>query len=349
MLSFGGDFGDRRPDPQVQLDQLFAQLKRIFSRRLMIPLAGLIAAIWIATGIYMVGPGEVAVVRQFGREIAQTQPGLRFRLPWPIQTHNVVDVRSVRSVEIGFRTVSRPGFDGQRNQRVPEEALMLTGDENIVEVHLFVQYVVQDPSKFLFRARDPESTLAAAAEVALRSIVGRNTIDHTMTDGRVEVQAAVEEYLQGLLDEYETGLLATETRLLTVDAPDQVRNAFHDVVRAWEDRERLTQEAEGYREDIIPRARGEAQEIIRRAEGYREQRILRADGEATRFVSILSEYRKAPDVTRDRIYLETMERVLPDTQKYILTSEGADVLPLLSIGGRSIPGESSIVERRSDR
>lgn len=349
MLSFGGDFGDRRPDPQAQLDQLMAQLKRLFSGKLLIPVAGLIAAVWIATGIYMVGPGEVAVVRQFGREIAQTEPGLRFRLPWPVQTHDIVDVRSVRSVEIGFRTVARPGLDGRRQQRVPAEALMLTGDENIVEVHLFVQYVVQDPSKFLFRARDPEATLAAAAEVALRSIVGRNTIDHTMTDGRVEVQAAVEEYLQRLLDEYETGLLATEARLLTVDAPDQVRNAFHDVVRAWEDRERLTQEAEGYREDIIPRARGEAQEILRNAEAYQEQRILRASGEASRFVSILEEYRTAPEVTRDRIYLETMERILPETEKYVLTTQGSDLLPLLPLGGRSLLGESPTTERGSGR
>lgn len=349
MQSFGGDYHDHRPDPQAQLDQLMAQLRRFFSGKLLIPVLGLVVAIWLASGIYVVGPGEIGVVRQFGREIAQTQPGLRYRLPWPIQVHDTVDVRTVRSAEIGYRTLARRGPAGQSVQRVPAEALMLTGDENIVEVHLFVQYVVQDPSQYLFRARDPESTLAAAAEVALRSVVGRNTIDHTMTEGRVEVQAAVSEYLQRLLDEYETGLLATEVRLLTVDAPDQVRNAFHDVVRAWEDRERLTQEAEGYREDVIPRARGEAQEILRSAEAYREQRILRAQGEAARFLAVLAEYADAPEVTRDRLYLETMERILPRAEKYVLNGQSSDPLPLLPLGGQALSPEGASTQRGSQR
>lgn len=331
MHSFGGDFHEHRVDPQAQLEQTMAKLRRIFSGRVLVPVLVVLVIAWLASGIYVVGPGEVGVVLQFGREIAQTQAGLRYRLPWPIQTHHLVDVRTVRSAEIGYRTLP-----GGRIQRIPEEALMLTGDENIVEVHLFVQYVVQDPTRFLFRARDPEATLAAAAEVALRSVVGRNTIDHTMTEGRVEVQSQVRDYLQMLLDGYETGLLATEVRLLTVDAPDQVRNAFHDVVRAWEDRERMKQEAEGYREDILPRARGEAQQILRAAEAYREERILRAQGEAQRFVAVLEEYRSAPDVTRDRLYLETMERILPQAEKYVITGAAGELLPLLPLGGRSL-------------
>jgi len=328
-------------DPHRAAEAFREQLKRWTSRKLLIPIAVVVIMAWLATGIYVVGPGEVGVVLQFGRHIAVTQPGLNYRLPRPIQNHYIVDVRAVRSTEIGYRTVTQRS--GQAVvQRVPEEALMLTGDENIVEVQLFVQYIIQDPVKYLFRARSPEETLAAAAEVALRSVVGRNTIDYTMTEGRVDVQTQVAEYLQRLLDEYETGLLATEVRLLVVDAPDQVRPAFHDVVRAWEDRERMIQEAQGYREDVIPRARGEAQEIIRAAEAYAERRVLMAQGEAARFVSVLNEYKQAPEVTRDRIYLETMEEILPDASKFILSTGAGEVLPLLPLkqlfDGSSAPG-----------
>lgn len=324
-------FHHHGPDAR-QFDDVVRQFRRRWSfRRLGLPLIAMVFLLWLGSGLYMVGPGEVGVILQFGRHVAVTQPGLNWRLPRPIQNHYIVDVRSVRSAEIGYRTVPAQGSRPSGVRRVPEEALMLTGDENIVEVQLFVQYIVQDPVKFLFRARNPEETLAATAEVALRSVVGRNTIDHTMTEGRVEVQAQVHEMLQQLLDGYETGLLATEVRLLAVDAPDQVRDAFHDVVRAWEDRERMTQEAEGYREDVIPRARGEAVELIRAAEAYRERRIRTAQGEADRFLQLLKEYKEAPDVTRERLYLETMERILPKAKTFILSGEAGRVLPLLPL------------------
>lgn len=314
-----------------QFDDIVRQLRRWPFRRVGLPLIGILILLWLGSGLYMVGPGEVGVILQFGRHVAISQPGLNYRLPRPIQNHYIVDVRAVRSAEIGYRTSAAQASRSGSVRRVPEEALMLTGDENIVEVQLFVQYIVQDPVKFLFRARDPEETLAATAEVALRSVVGRNTIDHTMTEGRVEVQAQVHEMLQELLDGYETGLLATEVRLLAVDAPDQVRDAFHDVVRAWEDRERMTQEAEGYREDVIPRARGEAVELIRAAEAYRERRIRTAQGEADRFLALLKEYKEAPDVTRERLHLETMERILPKTKTFVLSDGTGDVLPLLPL------------------
>ena len=225
--------------------------------------------------------------------------------------------------------------------KAAQEALMLTGDENIVDVHLFIQYLVQDPAKFLFHARDPERALHASAEVALRAAVGENTIDYTMTDGRVEVQDRVKRHLQGLLDLYGTGLLVTEARLLVVDPPREVREAFHDVVRAWEDRERLIKEAEGYGEDIVPKARGEAVQMVRAAEAYREQRLIRARGDATRFLTVLEEYRKAEGVTRERLYLETIERTLPKMEKFILdTGNGrGGVLPLLPLKGLGLdPG-----------
>ncbi len=291
--------------------------------------AAFVALLWLASGFYVVQPAERAVVLQFGRVLTQTEPGLRYRLPWPVQSHQVVDIAQVRRGEVGFRT--RAGA----TQPVPKEGLMLTGDENIVDVHLFIQYLVQDPVKFLFRARDPERALHASAEVALRVAVGENTIDHTMTEGRVDVQDRVKRQLQELLDLYGTGLLVTEARLLVVDPPREVREAFHDVVRAWEDRERLIKEAEGYREDVIPKGRGEAAQMVQVAQAYREQRLIRAQGDAMRFLKVLDEYRKAEAVTRERLYLESMDRVLPRAEKFILDAGGerGGVLPLLPLRG----------------
>jgi membrane protease subunit HflK len=211
---------------------------------------------------------------------------------------------------------------------------MLTGDENIVEAQLVVQYLVHDPEKFLFRARHPEFALRSSAEVALRSAVGQNTIDYTMTEGRGEVQDRVKAQLQDLLDLYGTGLRVTEARLLVVDPPSEVKEAFHDVVRAWEDRERLIKEAEGYAEGVLPKARGEAVQMVRDAEGYREQRLIRARGDADRFVRVHGEYRKAEAVTRDRLYLEMVDRVLPKTKTVVVDSRGdrSSVVPLLPLG-----------------
>jgi membrane protease subunit HflK len=230
----------------------------------------------------------------------------------------VVHLARVRRAEIGFRT---DPFSGKVRPE-PKEALMLTGDENIVDAQLFVQYVIKDPAQFLFRVRNAEAVLKSSAEVALRSVVGRNTIDFTMTEGRVVVQDEVKKYLQVLLDEYQTGLMVTEARLLVVDPPEEVKDAFHDVVRAWEDRERLVREAEGYREDLIPKARGEATQMLRIAEAYKEQRVIRAQGDAGKFLDVLRAYRKGKDVTRERLYLETLDKILPGKEKYILPPEG---------------------------
>lgn len=301
-------------------------------------LAAIVAiALWLASGLYVVGPGERGVVLLFREATEQTEPGLRYRLPWPIQSHAIVDVSQVRRAEIGFRTATEGSYDMSGrggNRTVPQEALMLTGDENIVEVQLFVQYRVQDPVKFLFGAYDPENVLHTSAQVALRSVVGQNTIDYTMTDGRLQSQEQIKSDLQKLLDAYQTGLLATEARLLVVDPPTEVRDAFHDVVRALEDRERLVKEADGYREDVVPKARGEASQMIQQAEGYKAQRVIRAQGDANRFRAVLTEYEKAPAITRDRLYIESMERVLPTMEKFILDQDGKNgVLPLLPLRG----------------
>ena len=318
---FGG--GGQQGFGGTPLDDLVAKIKEWIPRfgggKILLVVAAVVVALWLASGVYMVGPGEEGVIRQFGKEVDRTPPGLRYRLPSPFQTHDVVQLIQIRRAEVGFRT------DAAGKTR-PElrEALMLTGDENIVDAQLFVQYLVKDPSQFLFRVKDPELTLKASAEVALRSVVGRNTIEYTMTEGRVVVQNEIKKYLQTLLDEYQTGLLVTEARLLVVDLSEEVKDAFHEVVRAWEDRERLMREAEGYREDLIPKAKGEAAQMVRIAEAYKEQRVIRARGDATKFLDVMKAYKKAKEVTRERLYLETMDKVLSGKEKYILPPQGKD-------------------------
>lgn len=292
--------------------------------------AGVLLLLWLATGFYMVGPGEQGVIRQFGKEAASTGPGLHYHLPWPIQQADVVNLERIRRAEIGFRSVRR--LDQTFIQRVSEEALMLTGDANIVEAQVIVQYRVKDASRYLFRLRDPDENLRVVAEVALRSAVGNTTIDEVLTVGRARVQEETHTLLQQLLDDYQAGLQVTEVRLQVVDPPDQVKDAFHEVVRAREDLEKLINQARGYREDLLPKARGEGEKIRRAAEGYKEERVLKAQGEADRFLALLGEYQKATQVTRDRLYLETMVRILPKVQKVVI-ADREGLMPLLSLPG----------------
>lgn len=305
-------------------------------------------ALWLMTGIYQVGPGSEGVIRQFGVVVARTGPGLQYHLPWPIQEGNVVNMEEIRRGEIGFRTVSTKP---ERYQNEPHEALMLTGDENIVDIHVIVQYKVKDAANYLFKVRDVEDALKAAAEVALRGVVGRNSIDFVMIEGRQQVENDTVAYLQDLLDTYESGLLVTAVKLQEVDAPEQVRDAFHDVVRAKEDKEKVMNEARGYREDLVPKARGEAQQMIKAAEAYKEQRIIRARGDAEKFLKVLEEYGKAKDVTRKRLYLEAMERILPGIEKIIIASDGGNLLQFLPLreAGKKLAAPTSPAEEEAGR
>lgn len=334
------DYWDIRPENQNS-DSAIKSLQRFLKtsgKGFIIAVIVVLLGFWLATGVYSVGPGEQAVIRQFGKMVHVTGPGLRYRLPWPIQQHDLVDVSALRSAEIGYRTV------GGTTVNVSEEALMLTGDENIVRVHMFVQYRVKDAAKFLFSVRDPEETLRIAAEVALRSAVGQNTVDQSMTDGRAVVESQITELLQELLDTYGTGISLSGVKLLVVDPPEQVKDAFHDVVRAWEDKERLVQEAEGYRADLLPRARGEAQAMIQEAEAYRERRILEAQGDVANFVLVRQEYEKAKEVTRERLYLETIQEILSKTNNILIKKDlGNGVvqfLPLSGFAGSLYDGQS---------
>jgi modulator of FtsH protease HflK len=256
-------------------------------------------------------------------EIAKTTPGLNYRLPSPIQSVDVVNVQAIRRIEVGFRS---------ERGRVPAESLMLTGDENIVDTQLIVQYRVRDPSLFVFRMRDPEGSLHQAAQVAIRSVVGNTTIEEVLTTGRAQAQEHATGYIQTLMDQYESGLLITEVKLQVVDPPDQVKDAFNEVVRAREDRERQQNEAQAYMEDIVPKARGEAEQVIRAADAFRQERVLQAQGDVARFRAVLEEYRKGKDVTRERLYLETIERVLGKVGKVVVDSSVGDrTLPLLPL------------------
>jgi membrane protease subunit HflK len=316
-------------DPRIdqQVAQFVEQAQKWFKLYLprILPVAiGAIAILWLASGVYIVEPGHKGVVRTFGKETARTEPGLNYRYPWPFQRADVVSVEQIRRIEVGFRA----------NRRVVEEAMMLTGDENMVEAQMVVQYRVADPSKYLFRLREPDETLRGATEVALRSVVGGMTIDQVMIEERARVQEDTRAFVQRLMENYQSGLAITEVKLQAADPPDQVRDAFHDVVRAREDKEKLINQARGYQADILPKARGEAQRILREAEGYKEQRTLLAQGEAARFLSVLAEYNKAKEVTRDRLHLETIEKILPDIDKIVVGGDvGQRLLPLLPLTG----------------
>jgi membrane protease subunit HflK len=209
---------------------------------------------------------------------------------------------------------------------------MLTGDENIVDAQLIVQYRVRDPSQFLFQMRDPEGSLHQAAQVAIRSVVGNTSIEDVLTIGRAQAQEQTTLYVQALMDQYQSGILITEVKLQVVDPPDQVKDAFNEVVRAREDRERQQNEAQAYMEDILPKARGESEQVTRSADAYRQQRVLQASGDVARFKAVLEEYAKGKDVTRERLYLETIERVLSNVGKFVVdASVGDRTLPVLPL------------------
>ena len=293
----------------------------------------IIIILWLLSGIYIVSPDEQGVVRRFGRVSIVTEPGPHYHLPGPIEAVDKVKVKQVRRVEIGFRTVSS-GLPA-RYKFVPQESLMLTGDEQIVDAQIIVQYQVNDPGKFLFNVRDlesPNGALMDAAEVALRQVVGQRPIDDVLIGEKLQIEIDVREFLQQIIDGYDSGLRVVEVKLQTVRPPEEVASAFSDVVSAKEDKDRLIKEADGYREDVLPKARGQAQKILREAEAYKAERLKRAQGDADRFLVVLNEYTKAKEVTRKRLYLETMEQVLPGVNKFIIGSEvGGNLLQFLPL------------------
>ena len=288
--------------------------------------------LWLLTGVYIVGPDEVCVVRTFGEFTRVTQSGLNWKFPAPIETANTPKVTEVKRIEIGFRSLKNGQY-----RTVEKESLMLTGDENIVDAEMIVQYKIKDPVSYLFNIVEPELTVRQAAEASLRTVVGRYKIDETLTTGKFAIQEETKLQLQAILDKYESGIHVVAVQLQDVSPPKEVIGAFKDVASAKEDKNRMVNQAEGYRNDVIPKARGEAEAMIRDAEGFRDSRVKRAEGDAAKFTTILKEYNKAKTITEKRLYLETMEKVLPDVEKIIVPDkDSGNMLNLLNLS----PGSS---------
>jgi membrane protease subunit HflK len=294
-----------------------------------------ILVIWLASGFYRVLPDEVGVVLRFGAYNRTTQPGLNYHLPSPIEKVLTPSVTRVNRTEIGYR--SGEGAAAVRaagSRQLPEEALMLTGDENIVDINFTVFWVIKDAKAYLFNIRDPDATVKSAAESAMREVIGETPIAQALSEGRGKVETDTQHLLQGILDAYGAGIEVSNLQLLKVDPPAPVIDAFRDVQRALADRERLRNEAEAYRNDIIPKARGAAVAVKQEAEAYRQEIIARSHGDADRFLAVYHAFKAAQDVTVQRLYLETMEEILKNSNKVIIDKSaegGSGVLPYLPL------------------
>ncbi len=286
----------------------------------------ILLVVWIVPSVvYTVEQDEVGVITRFGEYVRTTPPGLQFKLPSPIEHVQTPKVRKVRAATVGFRQ------RGTQEQDVPNESLMLTGDENIVDIDLVVQYHIVDAKNYLFIIRNQNQAVHDVAETALRGIIGNRPIDDVLTIGKAEIQIQVKEAMQAILDKYESGIQILNTQLKDVSPPKAVDFAFKDVQSAKEDKDRLINEAKGYRNSVIPEARGKAAQIVAAAEGYKEEVVNKAEGDAHRFLAQYKEYRKAPEVTKKRIYLETMEEIYPGMNKVIMSDSKSGVLPILPL------------------
>ena len=269
----------------------------------------IIVAIWLASGVYIVVEGQRGVVLTFGQFSAETGSGLRWRTPWPIQSHEIVNLAQVRSVEVGYRNSIKT--------KVAKESLMLTDDENIGDVQIAVQYLVRDATDDLFNNRRPEESVLQAAETALREVVGKSKMDYVLNQGQKIADDATP-VMQTILDRYKTGIQISKVNMQNAQPPEQVQAAFDDVQKAGQDRERLKNDGESYFNDVVPKARGVGQRLMLESEGYRQRVIATAEGDATRFKQVLTEYAKAPAVTRERLYIDTMQQIYTSTSKVML-------------------------------
>jgi modulator of FtsH protease HflK len=283
----------------------------------------LLALVWVASGVYIVDTGQRGVVLRFGKYAETTEPGPRWHLPWPIESREVVNVDQVRTVEIGYRTSVK--------NKALKESLMLTDDENIIDLQFAVQYILKDPKEYLFVNREPDDTVLQVAETAMREIVGKNKMDFVLYEGRADIAARAKALMQQILDRYNTGISISQVTLQNIQPPEQVQAAFDDAVKASQDRERSKNEAEAYFNDVVPRARGLASRLKAEAEGYKLAVIANAEGEASRFVQIFTEYQKAPQVTRQRMYLDTMQTVMNNTSKIVVDQKGGNSLLYLPL------------------
>ena len=337
----GGNGGFRRGPTPPDIDEIVKKIQNTINRFTGSGKGGskpiilglvILAVLWALSGLYRVLPDEQGVVLRFGKFVNTTQPGLNYHFPYPIETVLTPKVTKVNRIDIGFRSERDSGFTSGGVADVPEESLMLTGDENIVNIDFSVFWVIKDAGNFLFKIQDPQATVKAAAETAMREVIARSKIQPILTEGRSLIETDTQEIIQQILDEYNSGIQITQVQTQKADPPDQVIDAFRDVQAARADRERSKNEAEAYANDVIPRARGEAEKILQEAEAYKKQVVAAAEGEASRFIAIYTEYSKAKRVTQERMYLETMEKVLADIDKVIIDkNSGSGVVPYLPL------------------
>ncbi len=292
-----------------------------------------ILILWLLSGFYIVDEGRRGVETRFGAYIATTEPGLNWRFPAPIDQVQIIDILNVQVVEVGYRSGGRQGLGS-----VPREALMLTKDENIVDVRLAVQYQVKNAKNYAFNVSNPTATLKQVTEGAERGVIGSSTMDFILTEGRSEIVASIQHEIQKVMDTYQSGILITTVNLQDAQPPEQVQGAFEDAIKAREDKQRLINESEAYSNEVIPVARGAASRIIQESEAYKARVIARATGEVSRFSQLLKEYKKAPKVTRQRMYIESMEQVLSNTSTVMVDVKGSNnllYLPLDKLGNQS--------------
>ena len=277
-------------------------------------LIGLVAVVWLASGFYIVDASQRGLVLQFGSFKETTEPGLRWRMPYPIQSHELVNLTGVRTIEIGYR--------GSERNKVLKEALMLTDDENIVNIQFAVQYILKDPVEYLFNNRHPDDAVMGAAETAVREIVGKSKMDFVLYEGREQIATQAANLMQEILDRYQSGIQISKVTMQNAQPPEQVQAAFDDAVKAGQDRERQKNEGQAYANDVIPKAKGTAARLMQEADGYKQRVISTAEGDASRFKQVVTEYAKAPEVTRQRMYLDTMQQIYANTSKVMVDAKG---------------------------
>jgi membrane protease subunit HflK len=281
------------------------------------------ALIWLGSGFYIVDASQRGVVLRFGKKVDVTQSGPRWHLPFPIETVEVVNLSQVRTVEVGYR-------DNVKN-KMPKESLMLTDDENIIDIQFAVQYFLSDPADYLFNNRMPDENVRQAAETAIREVVGKNKMDYVLYEGREQVAAMGTKLIQEILDRYKSGILISKLTMQNAQPPEQVQAAFDDAVKAGQDRERQKNEGQAYANDVIPRAKGTAARLIQESEGYKQSVIANAEGDASRFKQIVVEYEKAPGVTRERMYIDMMQQVMGNVSKVMVDQKNGNSLLYLPL------------------
>jgi membrane protease subunit HflK len=289
--------------------------------------AGVVAVVigflWLVSGFFIVQEGQTGVVMTFGKFSHSTQPGFNWRWPYPIQAHEVVNLSQVRTVEIGYRSNVR--------NKLARESLMLTDDENIIDIQFAVQYRLKDASEWVFNNRDQEETVKEVAETAIREIVGKSKMDFVLYEGREKVAFDTSTLMQHILDRYKIGVLVTNVTMQAVQPPEQVQASFDDAVKAGQDRERQKNEGQAYANDVVPKARGAASRLMQESEGYKSRVVANAEGEASRFTKILAEYQKAPGVTRDRMYIEAMQQIFSSTTKVMVDTKSSNSMIYLPL------------------